>query len=122
MNFDEALKDHFEWRVKFRLAIAQKGTMDVATISKDNCCELGAWLRGEGSYKYRQLANFSKCVAQHAAFHAEAGKIASVINAKEYTKAEAMIGMGTTYDATSIATGLAIKELQRECELHDSGH
>lgn len=35
MDFDEAMKDHFEWKLKFRLAIAQKNTMDVAAISKD---------------------------------------------------------------------------------------
>lgn len=118
MNFDEALKDHFEWRVRLRLAISQKKTMDVATISKDNCCDLGKWLHGEASYKYLQLSSYSKCVTQHAAFHVEAGKIASAINAGEYAKAEAMMNIGTAYDEASIATGLAIKDLKRDYELH----
>ncbi len=118
MDFDEALKDHFEWKLKFRLAIAQKKTMDVAAISEDNCCELGKWLNGEASYKYRQLASYTNCFTQHKTFHVEAGKVASVINAKEYAKAEAMIDSGTAYNDASIATGLAIKDLKRECELH----
>ncbi len=120
MDFDEALKDHFEWKLKFRLAISQENTMDVASISKDNCCELGKWLQGEASSKYRQLACYTNCVTLHKAFHVEAGKIASVINAKKYAEAEAMLNAGTAYLEASIATGLTIKELKHEAEFHKS--
>ena len=118
MDFDEALKDHFDWKLKFRNAIAQESTMDVATISKDNCCELGKWLQGEASSKYRQLTKYTNCVNQHKLFHIEAGKIASVINARNYAEAEAMLAAGTPYLDASIETGVAIKELKHEFELH----
>ena len=94
--------------------------MDVAAISKDNCCELGKWLNGEASYKYRQFDSYLKCVTQHKVFHVEAGKVASVINAKEYAEAEAMIGPGAAYNEASVATGIAIKNLKHECEFHNS--
>ena len=52
MNLDEAVKKHIEWRAKFRLAIVKKEQMDAATISKDNCCEVGKWLHGEGKSRW----------------------------------------------------------------------
>ncbi len=58
MNLDSALQKHIDWKVKFRNAIAKQGEMDVATITKDNCCELGGWLHGEGKVQYSGLPSY----------------------------------------------------------------
>lgn len=49
MNLDESIQKHAEWKLKFRSAISRKEQMDAETIGKDNCCQLGVWLYGEGS-------------------------------------------------------------------------
>ena len=114
MDLDLAVKKHAEWKLKFRSAISNKETMDVATISKDNCCELGKWLHGEAKHKLGHLASYLDCVGKHAVFHTEAGKVASAINAKKYAEAESMIDAGTSYHAVSGAVGTAIMRLKRE--------
>ena len=114
MDLDQAVKKHAEWKLRFRSAISNKETMDVATISKDNCCELGKWLHGEAKPKHGHLASYSECVTKHAGFHIEAGKVASAINAKKYAEAEAMIDGGTPYHTISCAVGTAIMRLKRE--------
>ena len=114
MDLDQAIKKHAEWKLKFRSAISNKETMDVATISKDNCCELGKWLHGEAKPKHGHLASYIDCVGKHAAFHIEAGKVASAINTRKYAEAEAMIDGGTAYHNASSAVGTAIMRLKSE--------
>lgn len=48
MNLVGALQKHMYWKIEFRDAISNQGEMDAVTIAKDNCCELGKWLYGEG--------------------------------------------------------------------------
>jgi len=117
MDLNNAVAKHAEWKTKFRMAISKNETMDASTIAKDNCCELGKWLHGEGKNKFGHLSTLSDCLAKHSSFHIEAGKIANAINAKKYTEAEAMLNAGTTYAAASSAVGVSIMKLQKETGL-----
>lgn len=114
MDLDGALGKHAEWKLKLRSATSKKEVMDAATISKDNCCELGKWLHGEAKTKFGRLASYSECVTKHAAFHVEAGRVATAINSKKYTEAEAMLNSGTPYATASGAVGVAIMRLKKE--------
>jgi len=117
MDLDTAIQKHAEWKMKFRAAISKHETMDAATIAKDNCCELGKWLHGEAMTKYRNLHSLADCIAQHAAFHIEAGKVAQSINAKKYTEAENMMAGGTSYATVSNLVAGAIMHLKKEARL-----
>ncbi len=117
MDLDQAIRKHAEWKMKFSLAISKQEAMDVAMISTDNCCELGKWLHGDGIKRYGKLAGFTECVAKHAVFHVEAGKVAETINDKKYVAAEAMLQPGTPYEAASSAVWVAIKRLRSEAGL-----
>jgi methyl-accepting chemotaxis protein len=117
MDLSEALKAHAEWKIKFRNAISKKETMDVTTISADNCCMLGKWLHGEAKVKYGRLKSHSDCVSRHAAFHREAGKIASTINAKKFSEAEGMIASNTPFFTASNNVAVAISALKKESGL-----
>ncbi|MEQ1525450.1 MAG: CZB domain-containing protein [Gallionella sp.] len=114
MDLDQAIQTHSSWKIKFRTAISKKETMDAAMISKDNCCELGKWLHGEGKTKLGSLNSHADCVVKHAAFHVEAGKVADAINAKKYLDASNMIGTDTTYAKASLAVVGAIMKLKKE--------
>jgi len=105
MDIDNALAKHSEWKVKLRSAILKQETLDAATISKDNRCELGKWLHGEAKIKFAELTSYSECLAKHAAFHTEAGKVASAINSKKYSEAETMLNTGASYFTTSKDVG-----------------
>ena len=62
MDLSHAIESHINWRMKFRKAISNHESMDIATISKDNCCELGKWLHAEGKTKYGKLKSYDDCV------------------------------------------------------------
>jgi methyl-accepting chemotaxis protein len=117
MDLDNAIGKHAEWKLKFRSAISKQETMETQTIAKDNCCDLGKWLHGEGKQKFGKLSSYNGCLTKHAAFHVEAGKVAVAINAKQYAEAEAMLNAGTIYAATSNAVGTAIMRLKKEARL-----
>lgn len=117
MDLNQAIEKHADWKLRFRNAIAKHETMDAAMIAKDNCCELGKWLHGEAKQKFSMLPSYTQCVAKHAAFHTEAGKIAQMINSGKYTDAEKMLAAGTSYAQASNAVGVSILALKKEAKL-----
>jgi hypothetical protein len=117
MDLESAIRKHSEWKIRLRGAIFKKETLDAATISQDNCCELGKWLHGEARTKFGRLASHAECIKKHAAFHTEAGKVASTINGKRYTEAEAMMGGDTSYAQVSSSVAIAIMHLKKEAGL-----
>lgn len=52
MDLNNAIQKHAEWKTRFRKAISGQETMDAAAIAKDNCCELGQWLRGDAKRQF----------------------------------------------------------------------
>lgn len=117
MDLNDAIKAHSDWKMKLRSAISAQSTLDADTISKDNCCALGKWLHVESKAKLGALRSHSDCIRQHAAFHKEAGKVATAINSKKYKEAEQMQGSGTPYATASNAVVMAIGALKREAKL-----
>lgn len=114
MDLDQAIQKHAEWKLKFRKAISEHQEMDAITISKDNCCDLGKWLHGEAKSKFSKLVAYQTCVEKHAAFHKEAGKVATLINNKKYDEAEKTISGNTAYSQASSDVGLWIIKLKKE--------
>ena len=117
MDLAQAVGKHAEWKVKLRKAMATGEHLDVPTISADHCCELGKWLHGEGRVKFHSRPSFPVCVSRHATFHAEAGKVARAINAKQFAEAETALEAATGYAGASSALGVALMHLKKECEL-----
>jgi methyl-accepting chemotaxis protein len=113
MDLNTASQSHSEWKVKLRLAITNRETLDAATISKDNCCALGKWLHGEAKAQFGKVPSYGDCVAKHADFHREAGKVASAINAADFERAGKMLDAGTPYAKATSAVGSAILGLKK---------
>jgi methyl-accepting chemotaxis protein len=114
INFDEVLEKHSDWKVKLRTAITQQEKLDAATLAKDNCCDFGKWLYGDAKTHLGHRASFTDCVAKHAVFHVEAGKIATNINAKKFQEADRMLGAESAFNKASIATGIAVIRLKKD--------
>lgn len=117
MDLEAAIRKHAEWKMRFRAAMIQHQMMDPAIIAKDNYCELGKWLHGEAQTRFGDLRSHAACVSSHATFHAEAGKVAQTINAKNYVEAENMLGNGTTYTNAENEVVGAIMQLKNEAKL-----
>lgn len=117
MDLSKAIEAHVQWKTKFRAAIHKQESMDATTIGKDNCCELGKWLYGEGKSKHGSLPSFKDTVAKHSDFHAAAGKVAAAINAKQFAQADKMIAAGTPFAITSAAVGVILTRLKVDAML-----
>ena len=115
MDLGKAGQSHNEWKVKFRVAISKKDTVDATTIAADNCCELGRWLHGDAR-KHVALKEYTDCRVKHANFHKEAGKIARLINDGRFAEAQASIAAGTPFATASYETVGAIGHLQKAIE------
>ena len=117
MDLNNAIVTHVEWKLKFRSAIATQAQMDIVSISKDTCCELGKWLHGEGGSKFGFFPETVNCIKKHAVFHQEAGKVATAINEKKYDDAGVMLNAGKPYAKASNDVGFAIKRLKIKASL-----
>ena len=113
-DLDIALHKHAEWKVKFRSAMSHHEKLDVATISKDNCCDFGKWLHGDTKRHLGHLDSFTECVAKHAAFHIEAGKVAKAINEERHHDASNMLSTESAFIDASSAVGIAIMRLKKD--------
>ena len=112
MDLDVAIQKHVQWKFKFRDALHNKEQMDAAAISKDNNCEFGKWLHGDAKAQFGKEGSYAKCVADHAAFHKEAGKVAVLVNANKPDEAERLMAAGSTYDQVSKRVTVSIIELK----------
>ncbi len=114
IDLDSAMQKHIEWKIKLRNAISRQETLDPVTISKDNCCDFGKWLYGEGKLQYEHKQSFKACLSNHAQFHKEAAKVAVAINERNFDKAKDMLSSDSPYSKVSSAVGLAITLLKND--------
>lgn len=114
MDLNSAIQKHAEWKFKFRNALHDHQTMDSAAISKDNLCELGKWLHGEAATLFGKYPSHTRCLTAHAAFHVEAGKVASLVSSGNPEKVELMLANGSPFSEISKKVSVAIMELKGE--------
>jgi hypothetical protein len=113
MDLDHALECHVAWKVKFRMAILDSGRVDAACVGREDCCDLGLWLQGEGRAQWEGLPAFESCVAEHRAFHQAAGRIGRAINAGRLEEASRLLKPAEAFTRSSAALGNALVELLR---------
>lgn len=114
MNLDNAVETHAQWKTKLRSAIFKRERLDIATLSRDDCCELGEWLHGPGKSRYGKLVSHADCVQKHLVFHHEVSKVAMAVNANRYSEAEGMLGAGTSYTKASSDLSVSFLRLRKE--------
>jgi methyl-accepting chemotaxis protein len=114
MNLDNAVQTHALWKTKLRSAISKHEQLDLIALSRDDRCELGQWLHGEGKSSFGGLASHADCVHKHLAFHREVTKIARAVNSQQFDTAEAMLNAGTPYAQASSALSVSFLQLRKE--------
>jgi hypothetical protein len=116
MDLIDSVNAHTDWKIGLRGAIADRATLDLEVISRDDSCELGRWLHGDSTQMLSTLSTHQDCVRAHARFHVCAAEVAALINAGNYARAERMLGPGSRYALASRAIVLAIEGLKREMD------
>jgi methyl-accepting chemotaxis protein len=122
VDLDIAIQKHAQWKFKFNDALHNKEQLDAAAISKDNNCEFGKWLHGDAKEQFGKEGSYVKCVADHAAFHVEAGKIAVLVNAHKPDEAERLMAKGSAYDQVSKRVAISIIELKNATHMKNATH
>ena len=109
LDFAQAAEAHHQWRVKLRNAIARQLKVDVDSLRRDDCCELGRWLHGPGGQRWSSNPTFTDLLRSHRDFHCEAGKIGQLINQRQLSEAEAMMGANRPFHeiGQKVVSGLA---------------
>jgi methyl-accepting chemotaxis protein len=117
MNANKAIDAHRQWKERFYVAMQKRAQLNIAEIQADNCCEFGKWLHGEAKAKFSHLASYKTCVALHATFHQEAGKIAQDINAGNFQEANRkIVTLEAPYAQASGALGVGVVAMFKEAE------
>jgi hypothetical protein len=81
MNFSSAIQAHTNWKLRLYSCCSessQQDVIDVASLAKDNVCELGKWLHGDGQQNAAD-PRLGELISMHAAFHRAASSIAAMI-------------------------------------------
>jgi hypothetical protein len=112
MDLSTAYKTHVQWRIQLKEAIRTGEKLDVATIKRDDCCDLGKWLHGQGKGLYGAKPEFVKLVETHYVFHLETAIVANAINALDHQTAIEMMDMSRAFGRASLEVGMAINALK----------
>jgi len=97
LDVDTIIDGHRQWKVKLRNAIENHETIDVATLSRDDCCALGKWVYGDGGRRFGDKPNFTQLIERHKVFHRMAGQVGELVNQKRYIEAEEAMAPGTGF-------------------------
>ncbi len=113
MNFDDAIAAHIKWKVRLTQFIDGTSTekLQSATVCKDNLCDLGKWIYGDG-VKYKPLPHYQDLVKKHANFHMCAAEVVKKVETND--KPGAKSALGGPFAAASKETVTAIMELKKE--------
>jgi len=115
MNFDDAVKAHVTWKSKLQAYIAKPDkSLDPAKAAKDDQCDLGKWIRGEGA-RFANHDSFKKLVAEHAKFHRAAGDVIRRADSGQKVSEEVALGGKSEFSVASQHVVLLIMACSKEC-------
>ena len=115
MNFDDAVKAHVTWKSKLQAYLAKPDkSLDSQKVAKDDQCDLGKWLHGEGA-KFASHAAFKQLVAEHAQFHQAAGDIIRRADGGQKVAEEVALGGKSSFSTTSQQVVRLIMACAKEC-------
>lgn len=102
MNFEEAITAHQRWKTRLRVLIDGKSTetLDPKVVCRDDQCELGKWIHGDGGKAMGAKPEFGEMKTTHAAFHVVAGNVVKKALAGDKAGAGVMLD-GDLFQASS---------------------
>ena len=113
MNLIDALCSHISWKLRLQKVIdgTSEEQLDAATVARDDACELGKWIYGEG-LKYKASETYRALGRVHANFHICAAKV--VLKAQEGDKRSAASLLHTTIEPLSREIVRVMSDLRDE--------
>ena len=113
-DFDRIIQAHMQWKVRLRDYVDGKGgRLDAAEVERDDKCELGCWIHGEGQ-RFARDACFGRLRDTHARFHKCAAHIVRLHDRGEKTQAESTLSEEFPRLASTIVQ--EIRELRQHAD------
>ena len=97
---------------ELREFIYGNGDMEPERVARDDQCELGEWLYGEGK-RYRHLEEYDNARQIHAALHRHAAHVVILVRIGRRTEAAAHVAPGGKLRKMSAALVKAFSRLNR---------
>lgn len=98
----QAIAAHGQWKVKFRDFMAGKLDLDASVVGKNDQCQFGKWLEGEGR-KLMQKGDYDEIYRLHSEFHKIAGGVVSKKKSGDAAGAQKDLEPQGTFTAASAA-------------------
>ncbi len=118
MDFDYAISAHSSWKGKLRSYLAKPDrSMSGADVAKDNSCDLGKWLYGEGA-KFSNLPEYQAARSEHARFHKAAADIIHKADSGQNVVEETALGAKSDFASASSAVVSALMALKSKLATH----
>lgn len=106
---------HGYWKEQLCEAIANKTTLDVNQIAKDDASDLGHWLHSEEEHPHlAHLQSYHDLKKKYADFHIQAAKVAEQINEKKYETALRLTECTSAFESASNEVITAIFNLRKD--------
>lgn len=112
MHYWSPFRAHAEWMAELREFIYGNGEMDPEYVARDDRCELGQWLYGEGM-RYSHLEEYDHAVQLHAALHRHAAHVVNLVRTGRRTEAMAHVETGGKLRKMSAALIKSFARLNR---------
>jgi methyl-accepting chemotaxis protein len=113
MRYWSPFQAHAEWMAELREFICGNGDMDPERAGRDDQCELGVWLYGEGR-RYRHLEEYDNARQIHAALHQHAAQVVTLVRAGRRTEAAAHVAPAGPLRKKSAALIKSFARLKRK--------
>jgi hypothetical protein len=85
-----AISAHGAWIARFRRFFGGQEKLDAAVVSKNDQCEFGKWLNGDGK-KLLDSANHQEIHKMHTEFHRVAGEVVRKVDRGDMAGGKASI-------------------------------
>jgi hypothetical protein len=102
MDFQAAIGAHQKWKIRLRMVIDGKSTetLDPNIVCKNDQCDLGKWIQGEGGKILGARPEFTEVKTTHDKFHVVAASVLKRALAGDKAGANTLLD-GDYYDASS---------------------
>ncbi len=108
-----AIGAHGKWKTKFREFMDGKLDLDAATVQKNNACDFGKWLEGEGKQAL-VAGDYQQIHRLHTEFHHTAASVITMKKTGDVAGAEKALSLSGTFTGASAAlTGVMMDVSKR---------
>jgi hypothetical protein len=108
MNFEEAVSVHLKWKIRLRMVIEGHSDeeLDPNVVGKDDQCDLGIWIQGDGGRTMAAKPEFAQLKSLHAEFHQVTGSVLRKALGGDKTGAQALLNGDFNRASTKVMQAL----------------